>query len=135
MSTLEIIANFDPIEFQGLAQELLGHLSGATIASRGSPQAKVRTAIGRSYYAAFLVAREKLVRSGKIAPRGVPQDHRLIVDALGGPGSQLGGTMLHLRRKRNQADYNLDSSGFSLQTGQYWLGVASRLITDVNNLP
>jgi hypothetical protein len=126
--------DFDPTELISLAEELLSNLSGASVARSGPDQAKVRTAIGRSYYAAFLVAREKLVGLGYMTARGGSQDHLAVVDALGGKESDLGGKMYGLRLKRNQADYNLNPSGFTLQAGLYWLGTASEIIVEVNSL-
>ena len=126
--------DFDPTEFVSLAEELLSNLSGASVARSGPDQAKVRTAIGRSYYAAFLVAREKLSELGYLEPRGGSQDHRLVVDDLGGEGSDLGNKLYRLRLKRNQADYNLNPSGFALETGRHWLRVATELISEVNRL-
>jgi hypothetical protein len=126
--------DFDPREFIHLCEELLNNLSGAVVATSGPDQAKVRTAIGRSYYAAFLAAREKLSSMGNITPRGGSQDHRLVVDSLGGERSDLGGKMYRLRLKRNRADYNLSPSGFTLQAGRFWLRIASDLVTEVNQL-
>lgn len=42
---------FDPLDFLALAQSL---------ASPGAPECELRTAVGRSYYALFLVARDKM---------------------------------------------------------------------------
>ena len=128
------MADFDPAEFNKLAEELLRNLSGAPVATSGPDQARVRTAIGRAYYAAFLVAREKLSDLGKITPKRNWEDHRLLVDALGTEGGDLGSRMHYLRRKRNQADYNLNPSGFTLQAGQYWLDIALGIITEVGRL-
>jgi len=126
--------DFEPVEFHILASTLLSTVSGAPVAVSGSDQAKVRTAIGRAYYAAFLVAREKLSILGAITPKRNWEDHGLVVDALGGEGSDLGSKMHFLRRKRNQADYNLNPSGFTLQAGQFWLQVTSYLVTEVVKL-
>ncbi len=126
--------DFDPVEFNKLAQDLLGNLSGAPVASSGPNQSKIRTAIGRCYYATFLVAREKLSNLGRITPTGRPLDHKIVVDALGGEASDLGGKLYRLRVKRNKADYNLNPSGFRLQAGQHWLKITSYLISKVNNL-
>ena len=128
------MADFDPAEFNKLAEELLRNLSGAPVATSGPDQAKVRTAIGKSYYAAFLAAREKLSDLGTMTPIAGSQDHKLVVDALGGATSELGGKMYGLRVKRNRADYNLNPSGFTLQAGQYWLDIALGIITEVGRL-
>jgi hypothetical protein len=129
------MADFDPTAFNELAGELLRNLSGTPVADSWPDQARVRTAIGRSYYAAFLVAREKLLDLGDRSPTGGLQDHRLVVDALGGEISDLGNKMYRLRLRRNRADYNLNPSGFTLQAGQYWLNIASEIITEVGRLP
>jgi hypothetical protein len=64
------MVDFDPTAFHELADELLRNLSGAPVADSGPDQARVRTAIGRSYYAAFLAAREKLPHLSNISPTG-----------------------------------------------------------------
>jgi hypothetical protein len=129
------MADFDPNAFNELAGELLHSLSGKPVADSGPDQARVRTAIGRSYYAAFLVARQRLRSNGDIIPAGGLQDHRLIVDALGGENSDLGSKLFRLRLRRNRADYNLSSSGYTMQAGQYWLDIASEIISEVRRLP
>lgn len=129
------MADFDPAEFNILAADLLSNLSGAPAFGSAPNQAKVRTAIGRAYYAAFLIARQGLLRPGTPSPNRGVQDHRLVVEALGGQQSELGGKMYRLRLKRNAADYNLNPSGFTLQAGQYWLGIASDIITEFGKRP
>jgi hypothetical protein len=129
------MADFDPTAFNELAGELLHSLSGMPVAESGPDQARVRTAVGRSYYAAFLVARQRLRSKGDITPSGGLQNHRLVIDALGGANSDLGSKMYRLVLRRNRADSNLSSSGYTLQAGQYWVDIASELITEIGMLP
>ena len=79
-------------------------------------------------------AREKLSTLGTMTPAGESRDHQLVVDALGGETSDLGGRMYRLRLKRNRADYNLNPSGFTLQAARFWLGTASNLIAEIGKL-
>ena len=130
-----MMADFDPVGFNQLAEELLSNLTGAPVEESGPDQARIRTAIGRSYYAAFLVARQSLLAQGDTRPTRGLHHHRLVVDALGGENSDLGSKMYRLRPRRNRADYNLNPSSYTLQAGQYWLGIASEIIAEADRLP
>src|SRR3990172_9455957 len=114
---------FDPVAFIDTGEELLQALSGTPRLASNLDQAKVRTSIGRSYYGAYLVARERLHSLGRVVPTGTPQDHQLIIAALGGLGTELGSKLDRLRAKRNKADYNLNPRGFTLVSGQLWARV------------
>ena len=87
---------FDSLEFLTLAQEL----------AKKKEEVGLRTAVGRSYYAVFLIARKKTgIRKGK-GRRGV---HMRVIDAIKGrrgyeaTGQKLGS----LFRLRIVADYQL----------------------------
>lgn len=87
---------FDPTLFLNIAREL-----GQT-----SEEERLRTAIGRAYYAVFLVAREKLgVTTRK-------QVHQMVIEELRRkPGTRAIGDQLdRLRRLRTEADYDLRST-------------------------
>lgn len=127
MSSVE----FYPAAFIDLAEKLLAGLSGLPTVTSNLDQAKVRTSIGRSYFGTYLVAREKLLFLGKVTLTGGPQDHQLVVDALGGVGSELGSKLDRLRAKRNRADYNLNPQGFTLQSGRFWISIAQGLVKDL----
>jgi hypothetical protein len=86
---------FDPLAFLELAKNLI---------DGGSPQEReLRTAVGRAYYAVFLLARDKM---GIRARRDV---HKLTRDALKArPGYRSTGEKLsQLGRLRSVADYEL----------------------------
>ncbi|MBI4330366.1 MAG: hypothetical protein HY673_03690 [Chloroflexi bacterium] len=125
---------FDPTAFIDLAESLLAELSPLPTPTSKLDQARVRASIGRSYYGAYLVAREKLVSLGGFVPTGRPEDHSRIVESLGGFGSELGGRLDRLRAKRNKDDYNLNSAGFTLQSGRFWLTIAQDLAKDISSL-
>ncbi len=125
---------FDAMTFIDVADELLQGLSRTPTVKSNFDQGKVRASVGRSYYGVFLVAREKLHRLGRLTPTGTYQDHQLIVDALGGVGTELGSKLDRLRAKRNRADYNLNSHGFTLTSGQFWLGIARELTHELRSL-
>jgi len=75
-------------------------------------EARVRTIIGRAYYATFLKMREWLKNKGYNFPSGrdEAQNHRLVQDYLFQEFQQRGPKdRLHdLRQLRNDVDYNLD---------------------------
>ena len=84
----------DPLAFLNLAQEL---------ASQGNDETKIRTAVGRAYYALFLVAREKT------GVRGRRNVHQLVIDGVRGRTGYrpIGDQLDTLRRLRSVADYQL----------------------------
>ncbi len=129
-----ISRQFDPINFIAIADGLLRDFSNNPTVTSQLDQAKVRASVGRSYYAAYLLAREKLLSLARFTPTGTHGDHELIVQALGGVGSELGGRLDRLRSKRNKADYNLNPRGFTLQSGQLWLETARNLAQEIANL-
>lgn len=75
-------------------------------------EARVRTIIGRAYYATFLKMRVWLKGKGYNFPRGIsePQNHRRVQEYLYQEFRQRQPKdFLHaLRQLRNDADYNLD---------------------------
>ena len=72
-----------------------------------------RASIGRSYYAAFHVARALLVTGGVVVPRDAAA-HKLICQCLRNCGLvevvETGNRLDDLRRKRDEADYDLLAS-------------------------
>ena len=70
-------------------------------------EAKVRTSIGRSYYASFLYAREWL-KTKKATFNNDPKDHQLVGTLLRRHSKRAEANKLSkLRRDRNRADYNI----------------------------
>lgn len=89
---------FDPLDFLKLAEELS--------ASPGD-EAKLRTSIGRAYYSAFLKAREWLKPKSLKSYNG-PEAHKEVQDDLERYKERmLKDKLSKLRRRRNEADYNL----------------------------
>jgi hypothetical protein len=84
---------FDPLEFLALAR---------TLTDLGENEANLRTAVGRAYYAVFLVARQ---RTGVSAASG--SAHGDVVRALSAHDRALADQLGRLRRLRNVADYEL----------------------------
>lgn len=128
------MADFDPAAYLYVAEYLLLGLSGARTSVSDPDQALVRTSISRSYYAAFLTAREKTVDLRLGALTTGPQDHWLVVNALGNRSPRVASKLHRLRDKRNQADYNLSPRGFTLTAGRYWLALAREIVDEVNRL-
>lgn len=89
---------FNPLDFLDMAEEL----------KSATDETKIRTSIGRAYYAAFLYAREWL-RGKNWSLYGDGRDHREVPKGLKHyKGRKLKGKMDSLRRNyRNEADYNL----------------------------
>ena len=87
-----------PLDFLDLAEEL----------KAATDESKIRTSIGRAYYAAFLYAREWL-RGKNWTLYGDGRDHLEVQKGIGHyKGRKLKGKMDSLRRNyRNEADYNL----------------------------
>lgn len=91
-----IIEPLDPLAFLSLAREL---------GSRNDDEAGLRTAVGRAYYALFLVGREK--EHGAI--KGRKDVHRQVIEAVKRRrGYRSTADQLDtLRRMRTVADYDL----------------------------
>ena len=84
---------FDPLEFLALAR---------TLTDLGDNEANLRTAVGRAYYAVFLVARQ---RTGVSTASGTA--HGDVVRALRARDRALADQLGRPRRLRNVADYEL----------------------------
>ncbi len=102
---------FDPIEFLKLAEKLLTY-----------DEAKIRTAISRSYYASFLCVREVAGLGGLKMPRV----HREVIRFLYGRDTLAANTLHLLRRLRNDADYDLKRV-FSISEARLSVNYAKKL--------
>lgn len=92
---------FNPLDFLKLAEELKLSVED---------EAKIRTAISRAYYAAFLKAREWL-RAKEWPVYGDARDHREVPNGLRRQvGKSASDNLGFLRRRRNNADYDLIKS-------------------------
>ena len=85
---------FDPIQFLQLAQNL---------ANPATDEAKLRTAVGRAYYTAFLVARDKARITRR---RAVHMKTSIALKKMHGYRT-LGDKLQKLSRLRGVADYQL----------------------------
>lgn len=89
----------DPKEFNNLASEL----------AAGNTPAKVRTAINRAYYAAFLIGRELLKNKLGIPIQGTGKGHQDVKTYLNNSGDgefmKVSSKLSTLQRDRLQADY------------------------------
>jgi uncharacterized protein (UPF0332 family) len=93
---------FNPRKFLELGQNLLNDKAYET-------DCKCRTAIGRFYYAAFLVALEKLQDEG-ISIQDTSTIHQEVIGNYMDRGlSHIGDLLDQLREKRVDADYHMNS--------------------------
>jgi len=83
---------FDPMDFLSLAR---------TLGSGNADEAQLRTAVGRAYYALFLVARDRL------GVTTTQQVHGTVIQALTRRRKRLGDQMFALFRLRQIADYEM----------------------------
>lgn len=106
--------SFDGSEFLLLAQELAGKKKGVS-----TEEARLRSAISRAYYAAFLEARRFLRKRGTPGIFG-RQAHDNVINALlndADPNYQSAGADLDvLRTLRRQADYGDGFTGLPVFT-------------------
>ena len=93
---------FDWKSFLDLAHDLQTRAAGAT-----NPEAFLRTALSRAYYAAFCYARNYAQHYLKFDPHGDPDDHGRLRHHL--RSRKRGGTATRLdrlRQWRNESDYH-----------------------------
>ena len=92
----------DPKEFYKLAQWLV---------DQKKDEASLRTAISRTYYAAYHIAAIRLFQKGNWVPQGLADDHGGVIRALRqGRLRQRGEELEALRILREHADYHLDAT-------------------------
>lgn len=89
---MEEIKPFDPVSFL----EVVDHL-----VQQNNHEAYNRTAVGRSYYTVFLIAREKFSFGKKTS-------HWDVISAVKGKNRARGDQLDNLRRRRWGADYDLE---------------------------
>jgi uncharacterized protein (UPF0332 family) len=81
---------FDPSDFLDLAIEL-----------GSNDEARIRTAVGRAYYASFLTARNAFAIEEKKT-----DVHRMVLNMLYRKNPLIANKLHYLRRQRNIADYD-----------------------------
>lgn len=108
---------FNPSDFLDLARELVKN-----------NEAKIRTAVGRAYYASFLTARNAFAINEK-----TPQAHRLVLSMLYSKNPVSANKLHYLRRQRNIADYD---TGLVMGAGDADRAVklAEEIITEVSSV-
>jgi len=119
---------FDPQHFFDLATNLIGD-------TEYNVEARYRTSISRAYYAAHLISKEKLEEIGITFP--VKQDkaeiHKMVIVSLKKKNEIVGDMLWDLRRKRNDADYDLNKE-FNEYGTQVLLSVAETVIKEASSL-
>lgn len=114
---------FKPRKFLKLASQLIAD-------RKYEEPCRIRTAVGRAYYAAHLYLKEKLKRLGYRAIV-LPEDHRIhqaIIDLLMDRGDTTVGTKLDkLYDKRRIADYDMGTP-LSRNQGIYCLRLSENII-------
>jgi hypothetical protein len=106
---------FDPTQFLPIARRLDPGVSG------GAGEGEIRTAMGRAYYSAFLVARERLTEAG-FTPNPGLSIHQWVLarlkTATDAHLKSLGGQLGSLFGNRKLADYDLGNQmGYSPGAG------------------
>jgi hypothetical protein len=96
--------------------------------------ARIRTAVGRAYYASHLFVKEKMQQAGW----KIPDDHNvhsfIIEELLETEVSQIGSQLDHLFQKRRDADYYMDAS-LELSEGKYCIQVSQEIISFMDQYP
>ena len=93
---------YEPQNFLEFADQLLSD-------KRYEEQGRLRTAIGRAYYAAFLSTKKKLEEIG-FSFRDVERIHREVIEALMNLDYSMGDRLEALRNYRVDADYKMEAS-------------------------
>ncbi len=117
----------NPIDFLELATQLV---------SSGT-EAAYRTAIGRSYYAAFHSAALLIKEMGVALPVG-PESHQKVryclMESGEAMGLRAGNSLQLLRKQRNVADYDLDKSAeFNAKGALQWIERARAILEVLQN--
>jgi uncharacterized protein (UPF0332 family) len=114
---------FDPQHFLNLATNLASD-------AKYNDEARYRTAISRAYYAAYLVGRKKLELTGYTFSRE-ENTHQTVIGFIRRINPAIGDMLSKLRKKRNDADYELDNQ-ISSYTTSYFLSLAETVIEEAN---
>lgn len=107
---------FNPIKFLDLAKELISDGEG-----------KIRTVIGRAYYASFLIARGAVGINEK-----TPEVHRKVVSMLYRRNPVIANKLHLLRRERNFADYELGIT-LSVNDAESAIVLAEAVINEISS--
>ena len=106
--------------------------------SPGPEEASLRTAISRSYYAAFRSASNLAVSKGEITPLGGASDHGLVINHFknaSDPARQkIGANLSRLRNNRNKADYEDIFGGRPVDSARSSVALARHVLTAIGSL-
>lgn len=119
---------FDPKKYIVLANDIIND-------SNYDEQTRYRSSISRAYYAAFLVARDKLKAKYPIYFKENDDNeniHKKIIEFLKSTHPHIGDMLFNLRRKRNKADYNM-TYNFNIKTTNSHKEDAEDLIDEIDN--
>ncbi|SRR6266496_2508131 len=126
---------FDPTKFLALASQLVEP-------SKRPEEEHVRTACGRAYYSAFLVAREQLTKIGHVmpGPGSGMSVHGYVIHTLSVSSDStvagLGLNLSDLFDKRKHADYRLTSKYGFVQSFGALVALAGRnWLEDFQKIP
>jgi uncharacterized protein (UPF0332 family) len=92
---------FDPHDFLDLSIHLCSD-------SNYKNDSRLRTSIGRAYYATFLVVREYLTDNFKCGFNDDAQEHKNVIERITNIDPDIGEDLKKLRLDRNDADYHLN---------------------------
>ena len=96
--------------------------------------ARIRTAVGRAYYASHLFLKEKMQQAGW----QIPEDHSvhnfIINELLETEVAHIGSKLDHLLQKRRDADYYMDSL-LDISEGKYCIQVSQEIIAFMEQYP
>jgi len=116
---------FDPQDFLALANQIYSD-------PNYQDEPSYRTIICRSYYAAFLFSREKLMLKG-VSFGSDAKDHQIVIMELKNfINPAISGQLRQIREKRNLADYDLSTS-ISKGSANYWKNMAKHIIKKVDS--
>jgi uncharacterized protein (UPF0332 family) len=119
MSSLPNV-NFNPVEFYQLASILYENNSEEVI---------YRTIVSRSYYSAFLCARESAgIKSNE------NDGHKKVIDYFKSRNKTISNQLQSLKNLRHDADYELNNS-IKKRDAQESLRLARSILTTLNHLP
>jgi uncharacterized protein (UPF0332 family) len=118
---------FKPRKFLKLAERLIDD-------EKYEEPARIRTAVGRAYYASHLFVKQKMQQAGW----SVPDDHNvhnfIIDELLDSEISQIGSMLDKIYEKRRIADYYMDTP-LKLSEGKFCIQVSQEIIDFVEHFP
>lgn len=122
---------FNPKEYLIFANDIIND-------DNYNEQARYRSSISRAYYAAFLVARDKLKVKYPESFKDKDEDneniHKKIIEFLRNRTMypHIGDMLFNLRRRRNKADYNMNYN-FNMKTANKHKDDADDTINEIDN--